>query len=172
MFLVGLAAIEIFAVTHVGSRRLSVLSIAAVSLLLLAAGALWFFGYRAYRDLTPIAVDRYAFTGIVSLFVIGALLSYGTVVGTGWLLLLWSGQLLAGRRFLPVRLTKTLLPARLWTRTTVIAAIVGVLCVLLMPVAIDLGLVPLVVLVLAGRIVAPFVFGFALRLRPGSSRIF
>jgi uncharacterized membrane protein YeaQ/YmgE (transglycosylase-associated protein family) len=64
------------------------------------------------------------------------------------------------------------MPGRLWLRTAVVAAVVGVICLLLLPLANGLGFVPLIVLVMLGRIVAPFVFGFAIRLRPGTSGSF
>jgi hypothetical protein len=171
LVLVGLAVIEIYAETSAGSRGEPVFSSIAVSLLVVAAMALWIFGYWAYRDLTPQAVERYAVTGVVSLLVAGALLSFGTV-GVGWLPLVWSGRLLARKGLRPVRLVRTVMPGRLWLRTAVIAAIVGVICLLLLPLAIALGFVPLIVLVMVGRIVAPFIFGFAFRLRPGASGMF
>lgn len=169
---IGLAVIEIFAATSARSHGEPAFSIVAVPLLVAAALALWTFGYWAYRDLTSRAVERYAAMGVVSLFVTGALLSFGTL-GIGWLPLVWSGRLLAARRGLaPVRLVRAGTPRRLWLRTAVIAAIVAASCLLLLPLANGLGLVPLIVLVMLGRIVAPFVFGFAFRLRPGASGIF
>ncbi|MFF1572604.1 hypothetical protein ACFVWR_07650 [Leifsonia sp. NPDC058292] len=169
--LVGLAAIQVYAVTSAGSRGISALSIAEASLLSLTAIALWIFGYRAYRDLTAQAVERYVLTWVVSLFVVGALLSFATS-GFGWVALAWSGNLLARRQFRSVKAVRRVMSGRLRLRTVVVAAIVGVACLLLLPVAVGLGFVPLVVLVVAGRIIAPFVFGFAFRLRPGASGIF
>lgn len=64
------------------------------------------------------------------------------------------------------------MPARLWLRTAIIAAIVGVICYLLLPLAAGLQLVPLVILMKIGQIVAPLVCGFAFRLRPGASGMF
>jgi hypothetical protein len=171
MILVGLAVIEIFAVTNAGSRGVSAFSIVVLSLLFVVAAALWIFGYRAYRDLTEEAVDRYVLAGVGSLFVTGILLSFGTIA-FGWIPLVWSGRLLARRGFRPVRLVRSVMPSRLWLRTAVIVAVVGVICLLLMPLAVALGFVPLIVLVMVGRIVAPFVFGFAFRLRPGASGMF
>ena len=171
MVLVGLAVVEIFAVTNGRSHGVSAFSVVGVCLLFVAAVALWIFGYRAYRDLTAEAVDRYLLAGVVSLFVTGTLFSFGTIA-IGWILLVWSGRLLARRGLRPVRLVRSVMPSRLWLRTAVIAAVVGVICLLLLPLAVALGSVPLIVLIMVGRVVAPFVFGFAFRLRPGASGIF
>jgi hypothetical protein len=67
---------------------------------------------------------------------------------------------------------RSALPARLWLRSAVIAAIVGVLCYLISPLAQGLGFAPLIVIVVLGRIVSPIAFGYAFRLRPGASGIF
>ncbi|WP_426515780.1 hypothetical protein ACPPVQ_14390 [Diaminobutyricibacter sp. McL0618] len=166
LILVAFAAIEAFGAINIGSRAEPASSVVAVSLLILAAVGLWIFGYLAYRDLTPQAVERYFVTGIVSLIIAGLLLAIG------WLLLLWAGRLSASLRFRPLRLLRTVMPARLWLRTAIIAAIVGVICYLLLPLAAGLQLVPLVILMKIGQIVAPLVCGFAFRLRPGASGMF
>jgi hypothetical protein len=166
LILVAFAAIEVFAATSIRSRAEPALSIVAVSLLVVAAVALWISGYLAYRDLTPQAVERYFVTGIGSLIIAGLFLAIG------WILLAWAGRLSASLRFRPLRLLRTVMPARLWLRTAIIAAVVGVLCYLLLPLAVGLQIVPLVILMKVGRIVAPLVFGFAFRLRPGASGVF
>ena len=168
MVLVGLAVIEFYAAKSAGSRGAPTFSIIAICLLVVAAVALWILGNRAYRDPTARTVERYVLTGVVSLFMTGVFLS-GNIA---WIPLVWSGRLLAGRGLRPVRLVRTVMPNRLWLRTAVMAAIVGVCCLLLLPLAVGLGLVPLVMFMIAGRIVAPFVFGFAFRLRPGASGMF
>jgi hypothetical protein len=83
LVLIGLAVIEIFAPTSVGSRSLPGFSIVAASLLIIAAASLWIFGYCAYRDLTVQTVERYVVAGVIALFVTGALLSLVTL-GPGW----------------------------------------------------------------------------------------
>jgi hypothetical protein len=173
MVLVGLAVIEIYAPTIAGRRATPTpaFSILAASVLIVAAAELWTFGYRAYRDLTAQAVERYVVTGVSSLFVTGVLLSFGTF-GLGWVVLVAAGRLLASRRLRPVRLVRIVMPARLWLRTATIAAIVSVICLFLTPLALGLGFVPLVLLVMVGRNVAPFVFGFASRLQRSASGVF
>lgn len=144
-------------------------SIVAVAVLSAAALALWIFGYLAYRDLTEHAVDHYFMAIAISVFAAGVLLSFGN---TGWLLLVAAGHLAAGRKPRPIRLVRTIMPRRRWRRTAVIAAIVAAVCLLLSPLAYGLGFAPLVILVVVGRVVAPVVFGFALRSRVDAAGIF
>jgi hypothetical protein len=166
--LVGLAVIEFYAAMNTGSRGAPVFSIVAISLLVIAAVALWILGYRAYQEPTARTVEQYVLTAVVSLVMTGVFLS--AIIA--WIPLVWSGRLLAGRGLRPVRLVRTIMPNRLWLRTAVIAAIIGVCCLLLQPLASGLGMVPLVIFMNAGRILAPFVFGFAFRLRPRASGVF
>jgi len=160
-----LAAVELFfpgvSAGTVGPVRVSVI---AGSILIVVAGALLLVGYAAYRDLSPRAVDRYVVASALSLFVCGVVLSSGVV---GWLPLLWAGQLLADSRFAMVRRVREAVPERLWTRTAHAAGITGVACMLLLPLAVGLGSPPLVVIVMAGRILAPVVLGVAWRIRRG-----
>lgn len=162
----GLAAIEFSTGTIAQAWGLSALSIAVVAILALAAAACVIFGYLAYRDLSPHAVHRYAMTSVLSLFAIGVLLSAGVL---GWVVLLWAGRQLGNSTLAGVGPMQSRMPDHLRTRTTVVAAVVGVTCLFLLPLVVGLGSLPLVTLVMVGRIVAPFVFGFAFRSQPRTS---
>ena len=61
---------------------------------------------------------------------------------------------------------------RRWRRVAIFAAIAGVVCLLLEPLAFDLALTPVIVLVMVGRILAPVVFGLALGFRRGAAGLF
>ena len=166
LFLVGLAAIELFAALGARSSGAPVFSVAAVSVSIIAAVALWIFGYRAYRDLTARAVQSYFVVAIASLFTAGVLLNIG------WILLFFAGRLTVERRFRRARLLGVMMPRRLWRRTAIVAAIVGVVCLFLSPLVHGLDLVPLIPVVWAGRVVAPFVLGLAWRLQSGPTARF
>lgn len=161
--LIVLAALEWFAPRRPSSHAAPVFSFLAVTLLVAAGITLWIAGYRAYRDLTARAVERYRLTGAISLGVLGVLLSVGTAA-VGLLPLFFVGRLLAESRLRPIRLLRTVLPRRRWRHVAVVAALVGVVTLVLQPVASGLGSLPLVVVVDAVRIMAPVVAGFALRL--------
>ncbi|MGO4534403.1 hypothetical protein [Leifsonia sp. 2MCAF36] len=161
--------LEVFIAVNAWSRGTPVFAMIGAGLLAVAAVVLGIFGYRAYRDLTPRAVEQYSTVIVIGLLVVGAVLSPSYV---GILLLASAGRLATAQRWRPLRLLRTLMPRRLWLRTAGVAAIAGVICILLLPLAQGLDLVPLITLSIAGRIVAPLVFGFAFRLRPGASGIF
>lgn len=162
MVLLGLAAAEIYAGMDQWILGSVPSSVVAASILVVAAVALLIVGYLAYRDSSPRAVDRYVVTSAISLFACGAVLSFGVV---GCIPLFWSGLLAADGRFALVRVVRRTVPDRLRAITVVTASIIGVGCMLLLPLAIGLGSLPFIVLVMAGRILAPFVLGFAVRLR-------
>ena len=122
LFLIGLAAIEIFAALNAGPSGAPVFSVVTVSALVTAAVAVWIFGYRAYRDLTARAVQSYFVVATASLFTAGVLLSLGTI---GWILLFFAGRLTVERRFRRATLLGVMMPRGLWRRTAIVAAIVA-----------------------------------------------
>lgn len=168
LLLVGLAAVEVFESPRNGPHAVTPFGVTAAILLVVSALALWTYGYRAFRDLTPRSVERYASVWTLCLFVAGVLMSFA-LSPVEFFPLVFAGSLASERQFRLIRLARIVMPRRLWLRTAVISAIVGALCILLQPLAFGLGFVPLVVIVMVGRIVGPLLFGFAFRLRPRAS---
>jgi hypothetical protein len=145
---------------------MSSFSFIAAVVLVAAAIGLWIYGYRAYRDLTQRAVEGYVAVGVMSLVVTGVVLSFGLLA---LLPLIWAGYLSGTMPYPLFSRVRARLQGRLWLRTAVIAAVVTVVCVLLQPLAAGLDSLPLIVVVTVGRLVAPFVFGFAFRIRHGGA---
>lgn len=159
--LVALAGFEIAAAVVPGSLRPPAWSIVAALASVAAAAALWIAGYLAYRDFTQRAVDRYEVTKAIALLVAGLALSAGVL---GIIPLAWAGHRTADLRRRRFGRAGAMASARIWRRTAVIAAVVGLVCDLLTPLALGLASVPLIGAVTIGRIVFPFVSGYAFRL--------
>ena len=171
LLLIAYAVIQAIVAMKATSVQAAAFSAFAASLAVAAAVALWISGYLAYRDLELRSTERYLMTGAIALLVMGALLSVARYPLELPLLVL-AGRVFADRMYRPIRALRTAMPARRWFRTAIVAAVVGVLCLLLEPLAVGLGFAPLLVPVMVGRIVGPTVFGFAFRLRPGASGLF
>jgi hypothetical protein len=161
IILVALAVIETYVASTEEPRRVAMFHVVAAVLLFASAIALWILGYRAYRDLTQTAVNRYRAIGVISLLVAAFGLLFGFLAPVPLIVAGYLSALLPWARVTRVR---ALLPTRGWLRVLVGAAAVAVVCVLLVPLAVGLGSIPLIVIVTAGRILAPFVVGFAFRL--------
>ena len=159
--LLMLAGIEIAAAVGAGSLQPPAWSITAALASVAAAVAVWIAGYLAHHDLTQEAVDRYAVTKAIALLVAGLVLSTGVF---GIVPLAWAGHRTADLRRRRSGRAPAVASARLWRRTAVIAAVVGLVCALLTPLALGLASAPLIGAVTIGRIILPFVFGFAFRL--------
>lgn len=163
--LVALAVVEAVYAARPGLHSVPALAFGAVALPAATAVALWVFGYLAYRDITPRSVMRLQMMTVVALIVLGTMLAFGTLA-IGVLALIGAGKVLTTVRLRPIRLVRALLPARLWYRTAIIAAVVGFVGLLIQPLAFGLDSAPLIVLAVVGRVVAPIVFGFAFWPRP------
>jgi hypothetical protein len=169
--LIAYAVIETIVAMNATSTQATAFATFAASLAVAAAVTLWISGYIAYRDLDLRSTERYLTIVATALLVTGALLSVGRFP-IELLLLVWAGRLFADRKYRPIRQLRTVMPARRWFRTAIVAAVVGILCLLLEPLAFGLGFAPLLVTVMVGRIVGPTLFGFAFRLRTGASGLF
>ncbi|MBS1898266.1 MAG: hypothetical protein JSS88_13030 [Actinobacteria bacterium] len=162
LLVLAAAAVVLFGGWEAAAAQFAPASVVAAAVLVSAAVVLAAFGELAYRDLTSGAIDRYVLAWAGSLFACGVALSFGVI---GWIPLAGAGWVLAGQRFAPVRRIRRAMPHRRWRTTVTASAATGVVCILLLPLAVGLGSLPLIVIVMAGRIVAPLFFGFALRCR-------
>jgi hypothetical protein len=135
-------------------------ALAAVPLMVASAVALWASGFLAYRNVDVRSAERYLTVAAGALFVTGALLATSRFPA-GVVSLAVAGLILADRKYRPVRVLRGMVPARRWRRTAVVAAVIAVLSLVAEPLAFGLGRAPLIVLVVAGRILAPAVFGLA-----------
>jgi len=102
-----------------------------------------------------------------SLCVVGVVLSFGTH-SIGFILMTWAGLLWADDRRRRGRTLHRPIPPRVWTWAAVATAVITLACELLLPLVLGIGSLPLVVATIAGRIIAPFAFGVAFRLRRGA----
>ena len=160
LMVLGLGAVEISLDAHGTGGWPSGSATAVTTVLLVVAAALLVVGYLAYRDVSAPSVKRFLVVSSVAMSVCGIVLSYGV---TGWIFLAWSGWRLVDCQLGALRRVAQAITQGCWRRIRLAAAVIGIACLLLLPLALGLESFVFVTLVMAGRILAPFVFGFALR---------